>query len=158
MPGRPHAAGQRHAPSLRLYSEADFEQLYRIDQACYPPGIAYNRRMLRWYPHQPGAACLVAHAAGEILGFILTDRNGPEGHIVTIDVLAENRRSGIGSALLREAEHALAESGVRDVALETATSNDAAIAFWQRHGYRTAGVLPNYYSTGADAFFMRKTL
>jgi len=42
--------------------------------------------------------------------------------------------------------------------LETATTNEAGIAFWERHGYRKEAVLKNYYSGRLDAFEMRKKL
>jgi ribosomal protein S18 acetylase RimI-like enzyme len=50
------------------------------------------------------------------------------------------------------------EAGVRQVWLETATNNAAAVAFWQKHGYRTEAVLKNYYADRVDAYEMRKVL
>jgi ribosomal protein S18 acetylase RimI-like enzyme len=64
----------------------------------------------------------------------------------------------LGTLLLDAVETALAARGVRAVELETATNNQAAIAFWQKHGYRTLGVLPRYYLGRIDAYSMRKPL
>lgn len=148
--------------TLRDYSHADFETLYEIDQACYVRGIAYSRRMLRWFLGQRGAFCLVAQATGTaepaILGFLIADRHGEEGYIVTIDVLAEHRRFGVGTALLDETERRLAKMGVRYVGLQTATNNKAGVAFWQRHGYRSTGVVRGYYLGRIDAYEMIKEL
>ena len=47
---------------------------------------------------------------------------------------------------------------MRHVLLETATDNEAAVAFWQRHGYRIEAVLKRYYLTRLDAYEMRKIL
>jgi ribosomal protein S18 acetylase RimI-like enzyme len=47
---------------------------------------------------------------------------------------------------------------VQQVELETATDNHAAIAFWQKHGYRTRGVLKGYYHGRVDAYVMEKLL
>src|SRR6202021_1354830 len=103
--------------TLRDYSPSDFERLYEINQACYPRGIAYSRRMLRWYLGERGAFCIVAEATGEaeppIIGFLIADHRGEDGYIVTIDVLAEQRRSGVGTALLQETERRLAKEGGR---------------------------------------------
>ena len=60
--------------------------------------------------------------------------------------------------LLAEAERKLVEAGVRQIGLETATDNAAAIAFWQKHGYRKSGVRKNYYPGGRDAYSMAKRL
>lgn len=48
--------------------------------------------------------------------------------------------------------------GVTHAWLETATNNEVAIAFWEKHGYRNHGRLPNYYPDGQDAFAMSKPL
>ena len=152
-------------PSLRLYREIDFETLYAIDQICYAPGIAYTRPELRWYLRLPGAECVVAERRANettrrsrIAGFIVTTCRMIHGHIITIDVVEMFRRSGIGSTLLRRAESRIKKRGIAEVWLETATNNDAAIAFWKKHGYRNRGLLPNYYPGGLAAFVMSKTI
>lgn len=145
-------------PRLRAYQREDFETLYQIDQACYPQGIAYSKQTLRWFLRLPGAECLVAEADGRIAGFLLAESEGHRAHLITIDVLEAYRRRGIGSRLLRAIEERLAERGVRRVMLETATDNQAAVAFWQRHGYRTVEVLKRYYLDRLDAYSMQKPL
>ena len=144
--------------TLRPHRPEDFQHLYEIDQACFPPGISYSKRMLRSFLNSPDAECLVAEVGAEIAGFILTDLINAGGHIVTLDVLESARRCGIGTALLRAAEQNLAARGAREIVLETATNNAPAIAFWQKHGYRTGGVIKNYYSNRSDAFWMVKSL
>ena len=144
--------------TLRTYTPEDFETLYEIDHACYEPAIAYSRCELSTYLRFPGADCVLAESDARVVGFCLTSRQGPRGHIITIDVLKKFRRHGIGTALLAEAERRLASNAVREVGLETETSNDSAIAFWQKHGYRTRGVWKGYYPGGRDAFAMSKTI
>ena len=144
--------------TLRPYAPEDFETLYVMDQACYAPGIAYSKRTLRWFLSLPGADCLVAEAEGEIAGFLLAEHAGRRAHLITLDVLERYRRRGIGTALLRAMEEKLAAGGVEHIELETATDNDAAVAFWHKHGYRTLGVLKRYYSNDLDAYFMQKLL
>jgi [ribosomal protein S18]-alanine N-acetyltransferase len=164
--------------ALRAYEPADFEALYVIDQACYPRGIAYSRRTLRSFLGEPESSCLVAEtevpagasgatgtqksaaapAGREIAGFLIAEAAGGEAHIITIDVQAKYRRAGVGSVLLRETERQLHGRGVRRITLETATSNQAAVAFWQRHGYRYEGLLRGYYLGRLDAYWMVKQL
>jgi ribosomal-protein-alanine N-acetyltransferase len=148
--------------TLRDYSPSDLETLYEIDQACYARGIAYSRHVLRWYLSQRGALCIVARAVGAtegaMLGFIIARGRGVEGYIVTIDVLEAHRRLGIGTALLQETERRLAKMGVRYVGLQTATNNEAGVAFWQRHGYRRSGLSRGYYLGRIDAYEMVKEL
>lgn len=150
--------------TLRTYAAEDFETLWAIDQACYEPEIAYSRRELRNYLRFPGADCVVAeaheHASGKplIVGFCVTAHRGAHGYVVTMDVVADWRRRGAASALLREAERRMAAEGVHEVGLETATDNEAGVAFWKKHGYRNRGVRTGYYPGGRDAFEMFKRL
>ena len=145
-------------PALRPFHPEDFPVLLAIDKACYPPGIAYSRRELSEYMQFPGADCLLAETAGAVVAFLLTSHRGTEGHIITIDVLEPYRRTGVGSLMLEAAEKRLAERGVTLAALETAVNNDPAISFWEKHGYRTRGILKNYYPGQLDAYAMTKSL
>ncbi len=144
--------------TIRQYDAHDFAALHKLDQACFPPGIAYSKIMLKYFLAQGGAECLVATDEGKIVGFMLTEENPPLAHVITLDVNEKYRRAGTGSALVRESEANLAFRGVRTILLETATTNEAGIAFWERHGYRKEAVLKNYYSGQLDAFEMRKRL
>lgn len=163
--------------SLRPYRPDDFEKLYEIDHACYPREIAYSRADMRAYLGFGGSECLLAEivedkpssgkraarAANDtgdttIAGFCIGAHRGLEGYIVTMDVLEPYRRQGIATTLLTEMEALLARNGVRRISLETATDNDAGVAFWKRHGYRTRGIRKGYYPGGRDAFAMTKTI
>lgn len=144
--------------SLRRYQPADLETLFEIDQYCFPPGIAYSRRDLREFIHLPGATCLVAKSADSAIGFVIAISDELEGHIVTLDVLSDFRRKGIGSALLRAVEAEMAACGVKKISLETATNNQPAIALYEKHGYRIVSVLKGFYLGKWDAYEMQKIL
>jgi ribosomal-protein-alanine N-acetyltransferase len=142
--------------SVRDYTPADFDVLHDIDRECFEPAIAYSRGQLREYLNLPGAECVIAESEEGIAGFLVTAHARRVGYIVTIDVLPTFRRHSVGTKLLTEAERRLAAAGVRTIELETATDNASAIAFWQKHGYRTRGVIKRYYPNGRDAFSMSK--
>ena len=142
--------------NLRAFRAADFEILHEIDQACYEPEIAYSRSELREYLRFPGAECVIAESEGAIAGFCLAARKDDYGHIITIDVLRSFRRRRAGTALLAEIERRLSADGAREIWLETATDNEPAIAFWQKHGYRKRGLRKGYYPGNRDAYAMSK--
>jgi ribosomal-protein-alanine N-acetyltransferase len=144
--------------TLRTYEQHDFGALHRLDQSCFPPGIAYSRITLHYFLSLSSANCLVALDGKKIIGFILSEENPPLGHTVTLDIAADHRRHGIGSALLAGNEKTMALHGVRHVLIETATDNQPAVAFWQRHGYRIEAILKRYYLGRIDAYEMRKIL
>jgi [ribosomal protein S18]-alanine N-acetyltransferase len=144
--------------TLRAYEPHDFAALHRLDQSCFPTGIAYSKNTLHYFLTIPCSDCVVALDAARIVGFILTEENPPLAHVITVDVAEPFRRSGIASLLLAESEKNLTLRGVRHVLLETAIDNQAAVAFWQRHGYRSEAVLKRYYLGRLDAYEMRKIL
>lgn len=143
---------------LRAYEPHDFSALHRLDQSCFPAGIAYSRTTLHDFLSLPSADCVVANDGKRIAGFILSEENPPLAHIITLDVARAYRRKGIGTLLLQKLESNLITRGVRSILLETAIKNEAAVAFWQRHGYRIEAVLKRYYLARLDAYEMRKIL
>ena len=143
---------------LRAYQPDDFDALYKLDQNCFPRGIAYSKTTLRYFLALASAECLLAAEEGDIAGFILSEMDGALAHIITLDVAEAHRRSGVGSLLLNAAEKNLSAHGVRTVFLETAVDNHAAVNFWSRHGYIKEGILKRYYLGRIDGYEMRKTL
>jgi len=166
--------------TIRDFQPADFDTLWRIDQDCFPPGISYSRMELKVYMHGRGSFTLVAvGVAGEadpdlgkskkysppitslestIAGFIVTEARRGSGHIITIDVIAAARRSGVGSLLLHAAENRLRAAGCSSVGLEAAVDNVSALSFYKRHGYSVIRTFPRYYSNGVDALVLEKDL
>lgn len=143
---------------IRDFKPGDFETLWNIDQVCFPAGIAYSRKELGAYIRIRDSFTLLAEeTAGKVGGFIVA-HCAPIGHIITIDVLPEVRRSGVGSLLLTAAEARLRASGSRSVGLETAVDNLTALSFYKRHGYSVVRTWPHYYPNGVDALMMKKDL
>jgi ribosomal-protein-alanine N-acetyltransferase len=157
--------------TLRDHRSDDFETLWKIDQQCFVQGISYSRPELKFYMRRPNAFTLVAHTAiregstgddhreAKIEGFIVAECNRRGvGHIITIDVLPEARRHGLGSKLLSAAEERIRQKGCTSIDLEAAVDNQPAIAFYKRHQYFITKTLPRYYSNGVDAFVFTKQL
>jgi ribosomal-protein-alanine N-acetyltransferase len=100
----------------------------------------------------------IPSANGSVAGFIVAEADRASGHIITIDVIAAARRSGVGSLLLRTAEDRLRAAHCGSVELETAVDNISALSFYKRHGYSVIKTHPRYYSNGVDALVLKKNL
>jgi ribosomal-protein-alanine N-acetyltransferase len=163
--------------ALREFRREDFDNLWRIDQECFAPGIAYSRMELAAYIRLRGAFTVVAvppfgslkshgessspvtESPPKVLGFIVAQANRRGiGHILTIDVPPASRRLGVGSKLLATAEARLRAIPCRSVVLETAVDNAAALAFYKRYQYSVVKTVPRYYSNGVDALVLEKEL
>src|SRR5580704_5975801 len=103
---------------IREFEKTDFDTLWRIDQDCFDPQLAYSRPELAFYMRRPGSFTLLAERETGILGFVVAETRRKSGHIITIDVVAGARREGVGSALLLAAEEQLVRAGASVVALE----------------------------------------
>ncbi len=145
--------------TLRDHRSADFETLWRIDQECFPPALAYSRTELVGYIRRQSSLTLVAEREGEIAGYVVAERGGRKvGHIITLDVRAPARRTGLGSKLMSAAEERLRALGCASILLEVAVDNTAAIAFYHRQGYATLATIPGYYNDQMDALLLGKKL
>jgi len=147
------------APELRHYRPADFEQLWELDQQCFPPQIAYSRQELAYYLRSKNAICHIACLNQQIVGFIVghNDRRG-FGHIVTLDVDPSQRRSRIGTTLMDALEQDFRSAGCKSIFLEVAVNNRAALAFYKKHGYAVSKTLGRYYPGELDGLLMGKRI
>ena len=150
---------------IREYRAADFDLLWRIDQACFPLGIAYTQMDLTGFVTRRKAITLVAEhaedpdAAGDIAGFAVAQPVRKIGRILTLDIVPQARRFGLATRLMQECEKRLRACGCQQVFLETAVTNEPALHLYQKLGYAILRTLPRYYPTHAlDAFLMGKAL
>jgi [ribosomal protein S18]-alanine N-acetyltransferase len=145
--------------TLRDFRPSDLETLWKIDQQCFVPDISYSRAELKTYIERRDSFTIVAASGASLVGFIVfeSSKRGA-GHIITIDVIADARRAGVGSKLLDRAEARLRAAHCHSVLLETAVDNKPALAFYKRHNYFLVGTHPRYYGNGLDAFVLRKDL
>jgi ribosomal-protein-alanine N-acetyltransferase len=150
----------RMASRIRDFVPEDFDTLWRIDQQCFPPEIAYSRAELLHYINRKTAFGIVAEVDSEIAGFLVSEasKRRKAGHVITIDVTERFRRHQVGTLLMAECERRLVDSGCDVIFLETAVDNTGAIMFYRRHGYRVLETLPRYYHGELDALLMGKRL
>jgi [ribosomal protein S18]-alanine N-acetyltransferase len=82
-----------------------------------------------------------------------------EMHIMKIAVTPQWRNRGMGEALLSAIQVEGKRRGANTVLLEVRHSNIAAINLYQKTGFQTIGIRPNYYpQTGESALVMSKRL
>jgi ribosomal protein S18 acetylase RimI-like enzyme len=146
----------------RPYQPADFAALYAIEEACFEPPVRFSRRYLRRLLSRADAAAWVAEAEGRLAGFAIVGWSGPAAarwaYVETIEVLAGQRRGGVGGELLRRLEASALAAGAGLMALHVDAENAAAIRLYEAHGYRQAGREENFYPQGRAALVFRKLL
>ena len=150
---------------IRDYRATDFDRLWRIDQQCFPPGIAYTQMDLTGFITRRKAITVVAEFAegtefaGGVAGFAVAQPIRQIGRILTLDILPEARRFGLATRLMQDCEKRLRAVGCEQVYLETAVNNEPALMLYHKLGYEILRRLPLYYPTHAlDAYLMGKAL
>jgi [ribosomal protein S18]-alanine N-acetyltransferase len=88
----------------------------------------------------------VAEEHAVVVGFLAARRAGSDLEILNFAVRADARRLGIGTSLLREALAWGQRFHAEKALLEVRVSNAAALRFYERYGFHTAGRRPRYYA------------
>jgi len=140
---------------IRKFRADDLDILYRIDKACFAEDIAFSRAELEFSLNHPQSIACVAEGVGRILGFALARIENPfYAHILTLDIVPEARRCGIGTSLMEELHGKLRKAGIGAAILEVAVGNIPARCLYEKMKYRYLGTLSGYYRGREDAYRM----
>jgi len=82
------------------------------------------------------------------LGFV------KKGHVVSIAVVEEHRRKGIGNALVEESVNGVKLRKCDEFYLEVRCSNTDAVRLYEKMGFVIRQQLNAYYRDGEDAYLM----
>lgn len=116
------------------------EALSDIHALCFTSPRPWSADEFRQMLASPGVI-LCPKPFGFLLGRIM----GPEAEILTLGIHPDHRRQGHAAALVAAFELCAKDQGVEDMFLEVAATNKAAIALYERHGFREAGYRKDYY-------------
>jgi ribosomal-protein-alanine N-acetyltransferase len=96
----------------------------------------------------------------QIIGYaaVMVPAPGIEADVLTVGVLPEHRKSGIGTAFMEQLENWATDKEANAMMLEVGVENSGAIALYESLGYIKISVRKNYYGAGLDALVMRKDL
>lgn len=144
---------------------------------CFKPAdveavIDVNRSLVERYPvqfflglhyHAP-KSFLVAVIDDNIIGYIMCRiergwigyKSIMRGHIVSIAVMDEHSRCGIGTRLIEAGMESMKAYGVDEFFLETRVTSEGAILFYKKLGFKIKKTMKKYYAEGTDAYHMSK--
>jgi [ribosomal protein S18]-alanine N-acetyltransferase len=137
-------------------------QVRRLTYSDLPGVLAIERRafdtpwslaMFVLELSKPSGICLAVAERESLVGYLVCSRYADVWHLMNIAVEPERRREGIASTLL---ERLMDDAGPDSrYTLEVRTSNQPAIAMYERFGFRRAGHRRRYYhDNGEDALIM----
>jgi len=150
---------------IRPFKSSDIDQVVQINLACLPEH--YDQSFFFELYYRFPKTFLVATVHDEAVGYIMCRMEHgfsemrrfnliKKGHIVSIAVLSEYRRNGLGKALVAKALEGMEEYSVGECYLEVRVSNKPAINLYKKFGFTVVRRIGSYYKDGEDAFVMAR--
>ena len=154
--------------TLRTFAVSDLERVMHINSKCLPENYSsfFYRDIYTKYPD----TFLVAEMNGEIQGYIMIriekgwskrGRLSPArlAHVVSVAVMEQYRRKGMGKALIVEAmTRGRRTYECNEGYLEVRVSNEPAINLYDKLGFKKVKRNYGYYLDGEDAWVMAVSL
>jgi len=148
--------------SLRIRKMAlmDIPRVQWIEQSSFSD--PWERETLEEAVDTFSESVFVAESSGSLCGYIIcgVEDTGEEryGHICSLAVATNARKTGVGTALVKRAEQAAMIQKATAMQLEVRVSNSAAIQFYTRLGYEAVFQACGYYANTEDAIIMMRWL
>jgi len=128
---------------ISLLDINDLEEAYEIEVLTNPSPWSIDNFKSSF---EVGHHCLVCKEDNKMLGFLIFSPIKPEAHLLSIAVIETQQYKGIGSLLLKSMISQCKAMGINQVFLEVRASNEKAIGFYQKYGFKKDAIRENYYS------------
>ena len=128
---------------ISLLDINDLEEAYEIEVLTNPSPWSIDNFKSSF---EVGHHGLVCKEDKKMLGFLIFSPIKPEAHLLSIAVIETQQYKGIGSLLLKSMISQCKAMGINQVFLEVRASNERAIGFYQKYGFKKDAIRENYYS------------
>ncbi|MFW6040910.1 MAG: GNAT family N-acetyltransferase [Thermoplasmatota archaeon] len=102
-----------------------------------------------------GSELFLVAKKDEVVGYVIVDLKGDKAVLLSIAVLPEHRREGIGTALIEETLKRV-EKDI--IVLTLRINNKDAYQFYRTLGFTYSGIIEDYYENGEDGVLMKKII
>jgi ribosomal-protein-alanine N-acetyltransferase len=148
---------------LRRATVADINSMLAIEAASFSD--PWSRHALLGAVASPDTITTVAELVmpgvipTAVGGYSVLSRTADEAELLNLAVAETARGQGIGAALVEQAKRDATEWGAWAIFLEVRASNAAALALYERAGFREVGRRKDYYRRPSeDALILRREL
>ena len=153
--------------TLRRFRSSDLEWVMHINRVCLPENYTefFFMDLYQRFPE----TFIVAEEDGEVVGYVMCriETGIPsfkllgitrKGHVISIAVLPEHQREGIGYELMREAMRYMVNYKAKECYLEVRESNVPAVNLYKKMGFEITRTIRGYYADGENAYVMARNL
>lgn len=121
----------------------DISQVAEIERQIF--SIPWSEKAFKDSMESDNTIYIVAKEDNNVAGYAGMYLSFEEGNITNVAVNPLSRRKGIGEKIVRDILNRAYEKGVRDVFLEVRETNSAAIALYEKIGFKEEGIRKNFY-------------
>jgi len=153
--------------TLRRFRPSDLERVMHINRVCLPENYTtfFFMNLYQRFPE----TFIVAEENGDVVGYIMCriETGIPsfkllgitrKAHVISVAVLPEHQREGIGYALMREAMEAMLNYKAKECYLEVRASNMPAVNLYRKMRFEVIRTITGYYADGEAAYMMARKL
>lgn len=144
---------------FRVARAADLPELVALENRTFSHD-RLSPRSLAWMVNRAHAAFTVAEHEGAVVGYalVLFHRGTSLARLYSLAIAGHLQGRGIGRQLLEQAERCAHAHDCAYLRLEVRVDNPAAIALYERAGYRRFAVIDDYYEDHAGALRYEKRI
>jgi ribosomal-protein-alanine N-acetyltransferase len=157
----------QEAFTMRKFAINDLQSVIRINRIALPENYTdyFFIDIFQRFPE----TFIVAELEGKVVGYIMCRIETGlsnfgfgglirKGHVISVAVLPEYRRKGIGEALVKEATNGMLRYNAKQCYLEVRVTNSEAISLYKKLGFEVVRTSHGYYADGESAYIMTKKL
>jgi ribosomal-protein-alanine N-acetyltransferase len=157
----------QEAFKIRKFAMNDLQSVMRINRVALPEN--YTDYFFIDLFHRHPETFVVAELDGEVVGYIMCRIEmglsnfglgglTRKGHVVSVAVLSQYRRKGVGEALMNEAMNGMRKYNAKQCFLEVRVTNTEAVGLYKKLAFEITRTIHGYYADGEDAYVMTKKL
>ena len=157
------------APEIRLAKKEDLDSILALVRDCESYDVDFAKRYFDLYFRKDQIVekdkVYVAKADGKTIGVIgfardyfTTDYSYWLGWFVVHGDYRGKKDYNVAQRLLQKVQAELVKRKIKKLFVSTEDTNARAKSFYARNGFRTEGVLRDYYSKGEDLLIFSKNL
>ena len=137
---------------VRKFKPNDLRRVFEIENMSF--NQSYGINMFQQL-YEMGVGFLVAEEDGYVIGYVIFwIKYENQGHIISIAVDKNYRRTGAGTQLLVKAISILSLLNISAIYLEVNENNHGAVEFYKTFNFKVDRVVPGYYEDGDGAIIM----
>lgn len=133
----------------RPIQEGDIDSMVEIEKKCFK--IPWSKKMIEDDYKNGLTYYIMCEKAGKVVGYIGMWHVINEGHITNIAITPEEQGKGLANGLMKEMIRLAKEKEMIGVTLEARVSNTRALKLYEKYGFKSEGLRPDYYADNHES-------